>query len=170
MACGKRCQHVTCVTKCCCLSCRSVNLERITQANGTEVANELCEKDPQLPQGFTPLKTDIVIKPGDTLKATCIFDSTSVKRAVNAGATHNDEMCNLYLMLYSQLPYFMACYRSPQVEKHGMGGIPLEGRIEVRLLCVTMWLICTVCYYPMLAHSALQHSMKAPGWAKRCWV
>ena len=113
--------------------CRSVNLERIAQVKGEEVKEELCEKDPQLPQGFTPLKTDIVIKPGDTLKATCLFDSTSVKKSVKAGATHNDEMCNLYLMLYSQLPYFMACYGSPQVEKHGMGGIPLEGRVEVRL-------------------------------------
>lgn len=110
-----------------------MNLERTLPGTGTQASEELCEKDPQLPQGFTPLKTDIVIKPGDTLKATCMFDSTSVKQAVNAGATHNDEMCNLYLMLYSQLPYFMACYGSPQVEKHGMGGIPLEGRVEVSM-------------------------------------
>ena len=105
-------------------------MERISQVQGKSVTHELCERDPQLPQGFIPLKTDIVVRPGDTLKATCLFDSTSVKKSVNAGATHNDEMCNLYLMLYSQLPYFMACYGSPQIEKHGMGGIPLEGRIE----------------------------------------
>jgi hypothetical protein len=29
--------------------------------------------------------------------------------AVHAGATHADEMCNLYLMLYSQLPVFSWC-------------------------------------------------------------
>lgn len=123
--------HLPAIPSRCCVLCRSVNLERTLPGNGTQASEELCEKDPQLPQGFTPLKTDIEIKPGDTLKATCMFDSTSVKQAVNAGATHNDEMCNLYLMLYSQLPYFMACYGSPQVEKHGMGGIPLEGRVEV---------------------------------------
>ena len=111
--------------------CRSVNLERITQQKGQEMSEELCENDPQLPQGFTPLKEDILIRPGDTLKATCMFDSSGVTKAVNAGATHNDEMCNLYLMLYSQLPFFMACYGSPQVERHGMGGVPEGGKLEV---------------------------------------
>lgn len=112
---------------------RSVNLERIEQQNGKQVSNELCERDPQLPQGFAPLKDNILIRPGDTLKATCMFDSSAVHSPVNAGATHNDEMCNLYLMLYSQLPFFMACYGSPQVDRHGMGGIPPAGRVELDL-------------------------------------
>lgn len=111
--------------------CRSVNLERIHQQEGNLTSQELCRNDPQLPQGFTPLKEHIVIRPGDTLKTTCMFDSSSQTQPVNAGATHNDEMCNLYLMLYSQLPYFMSCYGSPQVEKHGTGGIPSESRLEV---------------------------------------
>ncbi|KAA6418001.1 MAG: peptidylglycine alpha-amidating monooxygenase [Trebouxia sp. A1-2] len=112
---------------------RSVNLERIEQQNGKQVSKELCERDPQLPQGFAPLKDNILIRPGDTLKATCMFDSSAVHNPVNAGATHNDEMCNLYLMLYSQLPFFMACYGSPQVDRHGMGGIPPAGRVELDL-------------------------------------
>ncbi|KAL0044814.1 hypothetical protein WJX82_010409 [Trebouxia sp. C0006] len=110
---------------------RSVNLERIEQQNGKQVSNELCERDPQLPQGFAPIKDNLLIRPGDTLKATCMFDSSAVHSPVNAGATHNDEMCNLYLMLYSQLPFFMACYGSPQVDRHGMGGIPPAGRVEL---------------------------------------
>lgn len=115
--------------------CRSVNLERIEQQNGKQVSNELCERDPQLPQGFAPIKDNLLIRPGDTLKATCMFDSSAVHSPVNAGATHNDEMCNLYLMLYSQLPFFMACYGSPQVDRHGMGGIPPAGRVEVLSAC-----------------------------------
>ncbi len=118
--------------------CRSVNLERIEQQNGKQVSNELCERDPQLPQGFAPIKDNILIRPGDTLKATCMFDSSAVHSPVNAGATHNDEMCNLYLMLYSQLPFFMACYGSPQVDRHGMGGIPPAGRVEVLSACLCL--------------------------------
>ena len=110
---------------------RSVYLERMREQKGKQVPEELCEADPQLPQGFNPIKDKIIIRPGDTLKATCMFDSSSVTDTVYAGATHNDEMCNLYLMLYSQLPFFMACYGSPQVDRHGMGGIPPEGRLEV---------------------------------------
>ena len=112
-------------------TCRSVNLERITDQHGQPTSQELCRNDPQLPQGFTPLKQDIAIRPGDTLKATCMFDSSSQTQPVNAGATHNDEMCNLYLMLYSQLPYFMSCYGTPQVERHGTGGIPTKSTLEV---------------------------------------
>ncbi len=122
--------------------CRSVNLERIEQQNGKQVSNELCERDPQLPQGFAPLKDNILIRPGDTLKATCMFDSSAVHSPVNAGATHTDEMCNLYLMLYSQLPFFMACYGSPQVDRHGMGGIPPAGRLEVLSACLCLPISC----------------------------
>ena len=115
-------------------NCRSVNLERVQQRLGQDVSEELCRGDPQLPQGFTPLRQHLHIRPGDTLKATCMFDSSQMKQQVNAGATHNDEMCNLYLMLYSQLPFFMACYGSSQVDRHGMGGIPAEGRLEVSIM------------------------------------
>ncbi len=124
-------------------SCRSVNLERITEQKGKLQSQELCRNDPQLPQGFTPLKQHIAIRPGDTLKATCMFDSSNQTRPVNAGATHHDEMCNLYLMLYSQLPYFMSCYGSPQIERHGTGGIPFESTLEVPSF--------TSCYYLLLA-------------------
>lgn len=111
-----------------------MNLERITDQKGQPQSQELCRNDPQMPQGFTPLKQDIAIRPGDTLKATCMFDSSNQTHPVNAGATHHDEMCNLYLMLYSQLPYFMSCYGSPQIERHGTGGIPSESSLEVPLL------------------------------------
>lgn len=111
--------------------CRSVNLERIAKQHGQPTSQELCRNDPQLPQGFTPLAQDIAIRPGDTLKATCMFDSSNQTKPVNAGATHNDEMCNLYLMLYSQLPYFMSCYGVSQIERRGTGGVPAEGTLEV---------------------------------------
>ena len=62
-----------------------------------------------------------------------MFDSSTQTHPVNAGATHNDEMCNLYLMLYSQLPYFMSCYGASQVERHGTGGMPAGSTLEVPL-------------------------------------
>lgn len=151
------------ITKCCLLPavcwstqgsagpCRSVNLERITDQHGQPSSQELCRNDPQLPQGFTPLKQDIAIRPGDTLQATCMFDSSNQTRPVKAGSTHNDEMCNLYLMLYSQLPYFMSCYGSPQIERHGTGGIPAESTLEVGALFSS-------CYYMLsrLSHANMQ--------------
>ena len=103
----------------------------MAKKHGQPTSQELCRNDPQLPQGFTPLAQDIAIRPGDTLKATCMFDSSNQTKPVNAGATHNDEMCNLYLMLYAQLPYFMSCYGVSQIERRGTGGVPAEGTLEV---------------------------------------
>lgn len=36
---------------------------------------------------------------GDKLSVTCEFDTSSTDHEVHAGATHNDEMCNMYLMV-----------------------------------------------------------------------
>ncbi|EFN58531.1 hypothetical protein CHLNCDRAFT_34137 [Chlorella variabilis] len=60
-------------------------------------------------QGFYPIKPEATILPGDRLAMACRFNSSGVHHEVHAGATHSDEMCNLYLMLYSHLPVFMWC-------------------------------------------------------------
>ena len=38
----------------------------------------------------------------DRLEATCVFDSSERKEATSAGATHSDEMCNLYLITWCE--------------------------------------------------------------------
>lgn len=49
---------------------------------------------------------------------------------MNAGHTSSDEMCNLYLMLYSELPFFMWCVDGGEwVEGEGAGGMPADGTL-----------------------------------------
>ena len=49
------------------------------------------------------------VRAGDRLEATCEFDSTEREAVTTAGATHHHEMCNLYMMMWSELPVFMTC-------------------------------------------------------------
>lgn len=57
--------------------------------------------DPQKPQMFYPIKDDnIVIKKGDTVYAHCEFNN-SLGHAVQIGDTGDDEMCNFYLMYWT---------------------------------------------------------------------
>ena len=44
-------------------------------------------QDPQLPQGFYPVTEGVRFLPGDQLKVTCEFDSTSRDRPTYAGST-----------------------------------------------------------------------------------
>lgn len=84
----------------------------------------IAHQDPQLPQGFYPLGESLTILPGDKLKATCLFNSVGQTKNMVSGHTSKDEMCNLYLMLYSHLPYFSWCVDNRQyLEIRGPGGI-----------------------------------------------
>ena len=64
---------------------------------------------------------------GDTLEATCHFDSMERDEVTHAGATHHDEMCNLYMMMWSEMPVFMTCsgagtwHNAPYTDIHGPG-------------------------------------------------
>ena len=50
---------------------------------------------------------------------------------MRAGASHHDEMCNLYMMVSSELPYFMSCNGGmAAVSGRGAGGIPAPARLE----------------------------------------
>ena len=94
----------------------------------------VAEQDPQLPQGFYPIDNNKEIKifPGDRIKATCAFDSSSMTTAVHAGHTSSDEMCNFYLMVYSELPFFMWCVDGNEwIHAHGAGGMPEVGEAVV---------------------------------------
>ncbi|CAH1796518.1 unnamed protein product [Owenia fusiformis] len=57
--------------------------------------------NPQWPQAFYPMDGVKTIHPGDDVVGRCTFNSTGRSRATNVGATHNDEMCNFYMMYYT---------------------------------------------------------------------
>ena len=85
-------------------------------------------QDPQRPQGFYPVDPVVRIRPGDTFKSTCDFDSSLMTHPVSSGHSSAHEMCNLYLMLYGELPYFMWCVDSDAwIQVDGAGGMPPRG-------------------------------------------
>nr|KAI8726857.1 alpha-amidating enzyme precursor 1 [Biomphalaria glabrata] len=69
------------------------------QYNGTY--HEICKGNPQWPQAFYPVKEVIEIKPGDALAVRCTYNSSLMDHPVGVGSTGNDEMCNYYIMLYT---------------------------------------------------------------------
>ncbi|KAF8067346.1 pam-b [Scenedesmus sp. PABB004] len=80
--------------------------------------------DPQQPQGFNPVQPQ-VIWPGDRLTVACDFDSSDKTVAVGAGPTHEHEMCNMYLMVYSPLPHIEMCSDgSSMVDERSPGNMP----------------------------------------------
>ena len=57
--------------------------------------------NPNWPQAFWPVtNSDIVIQKGDYLVAKCVYSSEGHHSDVRIGSTHNDEMCNFYIMYY----------------------------------------------------------------------
>jgi peptidylamidoglycolate lyase len=88
-------------------------------------------QDPQAPQGFYPLLERLRIRPGDALEATCEFDSSSRDKETPAGHGASAEMCNLYLMLRGELPFFMWCVDDATwAQADGAGGVPPAARLE----------------------------------------
>lgn len=80
--------------------------------------------DPQAPQGFNPVKSS-VIWPGEHLTVACDFDSSGMTVAVSAGPTHEHEMCNMYLMVYSAVPHIEMCNDgSSLVDERSPGNMP----------------------------------------------
>lgn len=79
------------------------------------------DSDPLEPQGFYPVNKTLTIFPGDRMEMTCNFDSSSKKTEVYAGATHEDEMCNLYLMASSPVASFSMCVMGSHLVKKGQG-------------------------------------------------
>ena len=73
------------------VSVQSSPLSSLIHPSGLETVGQ---RNPQLPQGFVPVARSIIY-PGDRLKVTCDFDSTSRTSPTMAGGTHNDEMCNM---------------------------------------------------------------------------
>ncbi|GAV08061.1 hypothetical protein RvY_17811 [Ramazzottius varieornatus] len=67
--------------------------------------NLLGKKDPQLPQMFYPVSDDkMVLSTGDILAARCTMDNQN-DHVVKMGSTMKDEMCNFYLMYWTEKPF-----------------------------------------------------------------
>lgn len=64
---------------------------------------QIAKGDPQWPQAFYPIQgntNQIDVKDQDALIGVCTYHNDE-NRNVYAGGTHNDEMCNIYLMYYA---------------------------------------------------------------------
>lgn len=62
---------------------------------------KIAQGDPQWPQAFYPSEEIYEIRDGDALIGICTYHNDE-NRKVYAGSTHNDEMCNIYLMYYTE--------------------------------------------------------------------
>ncbi|XP_055869505.1 peptidyl-glycine alpha-amidating monooxygenase A-like [Biomphalaria glabrata] len=71
------------------------------QYNGTY--HEIGKGNPQWPQAFYPVKEVIEVKPGDALAVRCTYNSSSMHHPVGVGSTGIDEMCNYYIMFYTDI-------------------------------------------------------------------
>ena len=69
----------------------SIYLERSPRHPGA-ATSVVARRDPQLPQGFTPIAEELTLWPGDRVTMTCVYDASGSDRVVTAGSTHNDEM------------------------------------------------------------------------------
>ena len=76
---------------------------------------KLASRDPQLPQLFEVVAGEdaenagFAVAPGDALRVTCVFDTSNRTSATRAGWGHEDEMCNLYLMVHAEAPRYASC-------------------------------------------------------------
>ncbi|XP_045597192.2 peptidyl-glycine alpha-amidating monooxygenase B isoform X2 [Procambarus clarkii] len=62
---------------------------------------EIAKGNPHWPQAFYPMTRIRQVKPSDILHARCTWNSTARNRHTYIGSTAEDEMCNLYLMYYT---------------------------------------------------------------------
>ncbi|XP_072039016.1 peptidyl-glycine alpha-amidating monooxygenase B-like [Amphiura filiformis] len=65
---------------------------------------EIAKGDPTWPQAFYPMQPGIEIKRGDWLAARCTYSSER-DSLTGVGPTGEDEMCNLYLMYYTDAEF-----------------------------------------------------------------
>ena len=63
---------------------------------------EIARGSPQWPQAFYPMKKIETVYPSDILAARCTYNSTGVDHDVGIGARSGDEMCNLYIMFFTE--------------------------------------------------------------------
>ncbi|XP_046652087.1 peptidyl-glycine alpha-amidating monooxygenase B-like isoform X2 [Daphnia pulicaria] len=72
---------------------------KLGQMNGQ--IEEIARGNPQWPQAFYGMPHVFDLESGDIIAARCTYDSTSKNETTYMGSTAGDEMCNLYLMYYT---------------------------------------------------------------------
>lgn len=82
------------------------------QVNNTY--NLIGKGNPQWPQAFYPVENKVVIQRDDYLVGRCTYNSTGRNRSTYIGASHNDEMCNFYIMYYAD--------RNTRLQYHSCAG------------------------------------------------
>lgn len=82
------------------------------QVNNTY--NLIGKGNPQWPQAFYPIENNIVIQRDDFLVGRCTYNSTGRSTPTYIGASHNDEMCNFYIMYYAD--------RNTRLQYHSCAG------------------------------------------------
>lgn len=82
------------------------------QVNNTY--NLIGKGNPQWPQAFYPVENKVVIQKDDYLVGRCTYNSTGRNRITYIGASHNDEMCNFYIMYYAD--------RNTRLQYHSCAG------------------------------------------------
>lgn len=82
------------------------------QVNNTY--NLIGKGNPQWPQAFYPVENKVVIQRDDFLVGRCTYNSTGRNRTTYIGASHNDEMCNFYIMYYAD--------RNTRLQYHSCAG------------------------------------------------
>ncbi|XP_066967687.1 peptidylglycine alpha-hydroxylating monooxygenase isoform X2 [Macrobrachium rosenbergii] len=96
---------------------RVVSGYKVTRDGITDKWELIGKKDPQLPQMFYPVANDLTLSKGDTVAARCTMQSNR-DRITRIGSLNNDEMCNFYIMYWSE--------REPLEQKYCFtGGPPL---------------------------------------------
>lgn len=59
--------------------------------------------NPQWPQAFFPMENIQIIRENDIMLARCTYNSSSKNEITVMGSASSDEMCNLYLMYYTEV-------------------------------------------------------------------
>lgn len=68
----------------------------------TNIMHLIGQHDPQKPQMFYPAtNSSLVVRGGDRIEGYCEYNNIR-NRIVNIGATGNDEMCNFYMMYWTE--------------------------------------------------------------------
>ncbi|GMT36345.1 hypothetical protein PFISCL1PPCAC_27642, partial [Pristionchus fissidentatus] len=74
----------------------------VQEKDGVDSWTLLGRRDPQLPQMFVPVaNSSLVIKKGDIVAARCMMVNEGPE-VVSVGSSGKDEMCNLYVMYWSE--------------------------------------------------------------------
>ncbi|CAG7657333.1 unnamed protein product [Allacma fusca] len=69
--------------------------------NQTTGFRQIGKGNPQWPQAFYPIGKDMTINPKEIIAARCTYSTIGFDKDTRIGQTAGDEMCNLYIMFYT---------------------------------------------------------------------